>query len=74
MKELSNGTLFYNYDNDRIDVRYSDGTAEGGLHCGQTMEVYLKGEWKPTRLEMSDDWYLVGIKGLESLEGLKVRL
>lgn len=74
MREPYYGTLFYNYERDRIDIKYEDGTTEGGLYCGQTMEVFINNEWKPTRLEMSDNWYLDGIKGLESLVGLKVRL
>jgi hypothetical protein len=73
MRKPYNGILFYNYDNDRIDIRYSDGTIEGGLHCGQTMEVYVKGKWIPTRLEMGEDWYLVDVK-VDSLIGLNVRL
>lgn len=74
MRELYYGTLFYNYANDRMDIKYSDGTTEGGLHCGHAMEVNIDGQWIPTRIEMSDDWYLVGIKRIESLEGLEVRL
>jgi hypothetical protein len=74
IKTYDNGKLFYNPENDRIGIRFNDGTIEDGLHCGQTMEVKINGAWIPTRIEMSDDWYLVGIKGLDSLVGLAVRL
>lgn len=53
---------------------YDDGSTEDGLHCGQCMDVFINGQWIPTRLELGDTWYLVGIKGLDCLEGLKVRL
>lgn len=68
------GKLFYNSSNDRIGVKFEDGTIEDGLHCGQTMEVNINGKWISTRIEMSDDWYLVGIKDIDSLVGLPVRL
>jgi hypothetical protein len=74
MRDYYYGKLFFNYNRDRMDVMYDDGTTENGLHCGQCMDVFINGEWKATRLEMSDDWFLVGIKGLDTLEGLKVRL
>lgn len=70
-----NGTLFYNYESDRIGVRFDDGAIEDGLHCGQTMDVKINGEWIPTRIEMKwgEDWYLVGVK-VDSIIGLTVRL
>jgi hypothetical protein len=73
MIEKYRGALFYNHQNDRIDFRYDiDGTTEGGLHCGQCFDVKIKGKWIPTRLEMSDEWYLVGtgIKGVDNISGL----
>jgi hypothetical protein len=68
------GKLFYNNNNDRMGIKFNNGTIEDGLHCGNTFEVNIKGKWIPTRIEMTDDWYLVGIKGLNSLEGLEVRI
>jgi hypothetical protein len=68
------GKLFYNYNNDRIGIKFNDGIIEDGLHCGMTMDVKIKGNWIPTRIEMAEDWYLVGIKGIDSLEGLEVRI
>jgi len=70
----SKGILFYDASTERMDILYDDGTREGGLHCGTTFEVKVNGKWIPTRIEMSDDWYLVGIKNMSSLEGIQVRL
>lgn len=71
---MKTGILFYNSSNERIDIIFEDGSTEGGLHCGQTMEVKIDGQWIPTSIEMSNDWYLVGIRNIDSLVGLKVRL
>lgn len=75
MKEdKQEGVLFYNFNNDRMGISFKDDSIESGLHCGQTREVKINGKWVPTRIEMSDHWYLVGIKNIESIEGLIVRL
>ena len=37
------------------------------------MDVLLDGKWVPTRIELGDDWYLVGIK-TDNLSGLVVRI
>ena len=39
------------------------------------MEVYLKGKWQPSRIEMNfkGNWYLVGID-TDNLVGLRVRI
>ena len=70
------GILGYNYDNDRIGILdVMDLWADDGLHCGETLEVYIDGEWKSDRIEMSgSEWYLVysKLKG-DQLEGIKVR-
>jgi len=71
------GTLYYDLSSERMDILYEDGTREGGLHCGETFEVKIGREWIPTRIEMSwntDEWYLVGVKNVSNLEGLRVRL
>jgi hypothetical protein len=66
------GTLIYEEDSDRMDIRFGPDDCYGGLHCGETMEVLIDGTWTPTRIEKSGDWYLIGIK-TESLAGLRVR-
>ena len=47
--------------------------AYGGLHCGECMEVFAGGKWKPTRIEYGENWYLVGVRA-EDLNGLRVRI
>ena len=67
------GTLVYNSESERMDVRFGLEDYYGGLHCGETMEVLINGAWTPTRIEMDDDWYLVGVR-TEDLVGLIVRI
>ena len=42
-------------------------------HCGECLDVFVRGKWKPTRIEYGDNWYLVGIRA-EDLNGLRVRI
>lgn len=70
---MREGTLVYDEYSGRIDVRFGLEDYYGGLHCGDCMDVSLDNEWIPTRIEMGDDWYLVGVK-TESLLGLRVRI
>jgi hypothetical protein len=72
--EKKEGRLFYNTAIERMNVLYNDGTTDGGLHCGQIMDVKINNKWIPTRIEMSDDWYLVGVGYMQPLAGLSVRL
>ena len=67
------GTLVYNDDLDRIDIRFSLDDYYGGLHCGETMDVFIDGEWIPTQIEKARDWFLIGIK-TDSLPGLIIRI
>ena len=65
------GKLYYDGSDNRLDIKFEDGTYYGGLHCGETLE-YLKdnswtlGKWLPTRIEYDHsekEWYLVGLYG-----------
>ena len=56
----------------RMDIRRGLDDYYGGLHCGETMDVLIGGEWIPTRIEKSSDWYFVGVKA-KSLPRLTVR-
>lgn len=67
------GTMFYNKNNERIDVGFSNGEQYGGLHCGQTFEVKINGRWVSTRIEKADDWFLIGLNDID-LCGLKIRI
>jgi len=66
------GALIYDKDTDRIDIRFGLDDYYGGLHCGETMEVLINGEWIPSRIEKARNWFLIGIK-TALLPGLLVR-
>ncbi len=67
------GTLVLQRDIGRMDIRFSLNDYYGGLHCGETFDVKINGRWIPTRIEMGNDWYLVGID-TDDLVGLIVRI
>lgn len=67
------GTLVQNLESGRMDIRLGLQEYYGELQTGQTMEVQVDGEWIPTRLEMGNGWYLVGIE-TDNLIGLAVRI
>ena len=55
-----------------MDIRFGLEDYYGGLHCGETMEMFVNNKWIPTRIELDQDWYLVGIR-TASINGLCVR-
>ena len=67
------GALIFDETADRYDIRFDIADYHGGLHCGECMDVFTGGKWKPTRIEYGDNWYLVGIRA-EDLNGLRVRI
>lgn len=70
---MRQGSLIYDPKIERMDIRFGPEEYYGGLHCGTCMDVMVKGKWVPTRIELYDDWYLVGIK-TKDLVGLRVRI
>ncbi len=70
---MRQGTFVYDSESGRMDIRFGLEDYYGGLHCGECMDVKIKGKWVPTRIEMGDNWYLVGIHA-DRLEGLLVRI
>jgi len=36
--------------------------------------VKIKNNWFPVRIEMGEDWYLVGFEMIDDLQGLSVRI
>jgi hypothetical protein len=56
-----------------MDIRFSPNNYYGGLHCGETLDVTINGRWVSTRIEMGNDWYLVGVD-TDDLVGLIVRI
>ena len=66
------GILIYDFQQERYDIRFGLEDYYGGLHCGTCFDVHLGDHWEPTRIEMAEDWYLVGIDSSIELQGLKV--
>ena len=76
MGKMKEGKLGYNEENDRYGVLVMDCWEIEGLHCGDTLEVCVNGEWVADRIEMhKNKYYLVNskLKGVE-LEGLRCRI
>ena len=73
MSEKREGNLFYDKESGRYDIRFGMESYYGGLHCGECFEVKIKDAWIPVRIEMDEDWYLVGLP-LKRLDGLTVRM
>ena len=69
---MKQGALFFDATADRYDIRFDLADYYGGLHCGETFDVMVGGRWRPTRIEMAENWYLVGIHA-DDLSGLRVR-
>ena len=73
MSEKREGNLFYDKESGRYDIRFGMESDYGGLHCGECFEVKINDVWVPVRIEMDEDWYLVGLP-LKRLDGLTVRM
>ena len=58
------GALIFDERTDRYDIRFDVSEYYGGLHCGDCFDVFVRGKWKPTRMEMNatQEWYLVGVR------------
>ena len=71
---LREGSFCYDGRRGETDFRFLNGGWYGGINCGMTLEVFIAGEWKPTRLEMdSGEYYLVGVK-TEDITSLRARM
>ena len=73
MSEKREGNLFYDKESGRYDIRFGMESYYGGLHGGECLEVKINDVWVPVRIEMDEDWYLVGLP-LKRLDGLTVRM
>ena len=73
MSEKREGNLFYDKESGRYDIRFGMESYYGGLHCGECFEVKINDVWVPVRIEMDEDWYLVGLP-LKRLDRLTVRM
>lgn len=73
LHKYNEDTLFYDTETGRYDIRFDLESFYGGLHCGECFDVKVKNVWVPVRIEMGDDWYLVGLN-VSRLDGLRVRM
>lgn len=74
---MTEGRLSYNSEQDRYGLLVADLWHHPGLHCGETLEIWMDGEWVPTRMEMdvSGLWYLVNTPFIsEGIEHVRARL
>lgn len=58
---MREGVLVICFETGRMDIRFSIDEYYGGPHCGTQLEALVDGNGIPTRIEMAEDWYLVGI-------------
>ena len=68
---LKTGALIFDETADRYDIRFDVNDYYGGLHCGDCMEVFVRGKWKPTRiiyLHLKDTTTLDYYDKIENLE------
>ena len=70
---MKQGALIFDEQTDRYAILFALADYYGGLHCGETFDVMVGGRWRPTRIEMAENWYLVGIHA-DDLSGLRVRI
>ena len=61
MSEKRIGTLIYDPSMGRYDIRFGIESYYGGLHCGDCFDVKVRDVWIPVRIEMDENWYLVGL-------------
>lgn len=73
MSKLREGSLFYDAESGRYDIRFGLESYYGGLHCGECFDVKVENAWIPVRIEMDEEWYLVGLPNTK-LDGLLVRM
>ena len=70
---MKQGTLVRNEESGRMDIRFGLNEFCEGLRCGTRLDVLIDDDWVPTRIEMTDDWILVGID-TDRIAGLTVRI
>ena len=60
MAQKMTGALVFDERTDRYDIRFDLASYYGGLHCGDCFDVFTRGKWKPTRIEMNmaQEWAL----------------
>lgn len=67
------GALIYDHNTGRYNIRFDLDRYYGGLHCGNSLDVWVGSRWMPTRIEYADGWYLIDVD-TDTLDGLRVRI
>lgn len=70
---FNQGTLVRNEKTGLMEIRLGLEEYSEGLRCGTHIDVLIEGSWIHTRIEMDDDWFLVGIE-TQKIDGLVVRI
>lgn len=70
---MKQGTLVVNNETGQMDIRFGLEDFYKGLARGTRMDVLVNDEWLPTKLEMRNSWFLVGID-TNDIIGLRVRI
>ena len=75
---MKEGYLGWNYKEKRYGMLDRDLWVIAGFHCGDCFEVFINGEWKPTRIELArpeQTYYLIDtdLAG-EELEHRRIRI
>ena len=72
---LKKGALVFDKYSGRYGIRFDVDKYYYSLRCGRCFDVFAGGKWRPTRIEMGSDWYLVDIDTYNfGLDGLMVRI
>lgn len=74
---MNEGFLMWDASSGRIEIKFKDGGYYGGIHCGDTIDIFIHGHWMPTRIEYRHSrckWYLVGLENDEEIIGMKARI
>ena len=70
---MKQGALVRNEESGRMDIRFGLNEFYEGLRCETRLDVLIDNDWVPTRIEMTEDWILVGID-TDRIAGLTVRI
>ena len=50
MSNRTEGTLFFDPESGRYDIRFGMDSFYGGLHCGECFEVKINNTWVPVSI------------------------
>lgn len=71
--DMKQGTIVRDPESGRMDIRFGLDDYYGYISRGTRLDVLVDDEWIPTRIEMDEDWFMVGID-TNDITGLTVRI